>query len=84
MYNMIRELMFSIPVFYHDLKNSNEINRELKKLILDWRDEDKGVVRSNVLGWHSPVDMHIKHQFNFFIDEIRQYVGKCESQILLQ
>lgn len=62
--------MFSIPVFYHDLKNSNEINRKLKKLILDWRDEDKGVVKSNVLGWHSPVDMHTKHQFSFFIDEI--------------
>tara|TARA_A100001015_G_C14819236_1_gene644020 strand:- start:197 stop:823 length:627 start_codon:yes stop_codon:yes gene_type:complete len=70
MYNMIRELMFSIPVFYHDLKNSNEINEKLKKLILDWRDEDKGVVKSNVLGWHSPVDMHTKHQFSFFIDEI--------------
>ena len=36
---MIRELTFSIPIFYHDLKNSNEINRRLKKLILDWRDD---------------------------------------------
>ena len=67
---MIRELTFSIPIFYHDLKNSNEINRRLKKLILDWRDEDKGIVKSNVLGWHSTDDMNIKPQFSFFIDEI--------------
>ncbi len=67
---MIRELTFSIPIFYHDLKNSNEINRRLKKLILDWRDEDKGIVKSNVLGWHSTDDMNVKPQFSFFIDEI--------------
>ena len=67
---MIRELTFSIPIFYHDLKNSNEINEKLKKLIFDWRDEDKGMVRSNVLGWHSTDDMHTKHKFNFFTDEI--------------
>ena len=67
---MIRELTFSIPIFYHDLKNSNEINRRLKKLILDWKDEDEGMVKSNVLGWHSTDDMNVKPQFSFFIDEI--------------
>ena len=70
MSNITRELFFSVPIFYFDLDNSNEINLKLKNLIFDWKDKDKGVERSNVLGWHSPVDMHIKHQFNFFIDEI--------------
>ena len=62
--------MFPIPIFYHDLKNSNEINLKLKNLIFDWKDKDKGVERSNVLGWHSKDDMHTKNYFNFFTDEI--------------
>ena len=33
--------MFSIPVFYFDLHNSNEINQKLKNLIFDWKDKDK-------------------------------------------
>ena len=62
--------MFPIPIFYHDLKNSNEINLKLKNLIFDWKDKDKGMERSNVLGWHSKDDMHTKNYFNFFTDEI--------------
>ena len=70
MSNITRELFFSVPIFYFDLDNSNEINLKLKNLIFDWKDKDKGVERSNVLGWHSKDDMHIRNHFNFFIDEI--------------
>ena len=72
----MRELMFSIPVFYFDLHNSNEINQKLKNLIFDWKDKDKGVERSNVLGWHSTDDMHTKHQFNFFMNEINSLLSE--------
>ena len=70
MSNITRELFFSVPIFYFDLDNSNEINLKLKNLIFDWKDKDKGVERSNVLGWHSKDDMHIRNHFNFFTDEI--------------
>ena len=70
MSNITRELFFSVPIFYFDLDNSNEINLKLKNLIFDWKDKDKGVERSNVLGWHSKDDMHTKNYFNFFTDEI--------------
>jgi len=70
MSNITRELFFSVPIFYFDLDNSNEINLKLKNLIFDWKDKDKGIERSNVLGWHSKDDMHTKNQFNFFTDEI--------------
>ena len=70
MSNITRELFFSVPIFYFDLDNSNEINLKLKNLIFDWKDKDKGIERSNVLGWHSKDDMHTKNHFNFFTDEI--------------
>ena len=70
MSNITRELFFSVPIFYFDLDNSNEINLKLKNLIFDWKDKDKGVERSNVLGWHSKDNMHIRNHFNFFTDEI--------------
>ena len=70
MSNITRELFFSVPIFYFDLDNSNEINLKLKNLIFDWKDKDKGVERSNVLGWHSKDDMHTKNHYKFFMDEI--------------
>ena len=76
MSNITRELFFSVPIFYFDLDNSNEINLKLKNLIFDWKDKDKGVERSNVLGWHSKDDMHIRNHFNFFTDEINNIQNK--------
>ena len=68
---MIKELFFTVPIFYVDVENSKEINRKLIHDILQWKKEDKeGVNRSNSYGWHSEVDMNLKDEFTHIKDII--------------
>ena len=71
MSNMMKELFFTVPIFYVDVENSKEINRKLIHDILQWKKEDKeGVNRSNSYGWHSEVDMNLKDEFTHIKDII--------------
>ena len=74
-----REMFWCTPIYYFDLKNSEQINNKLKKLIFDWKREDKGIVRSNSFGWHSPADMELKEEFKFFVDELDTMKNKIFS-----
>jgi len=66
-----RELFFATPIFYKDLPNSKELNNHLFKHIKKWKKEDeKGIVRSNSLGWHSAVDMHHRKEYNSLTKEL--------------
>ena len=66
-----RELFYSTPIFFKDLENSEELNKHLLKHIKDWKKRDeKGIVRSNSLGWHSSVDMHHRKEYNPLIKEL--------------
>ena len=66
-----RELFFATPIFYKDLPNSKELNTNLLKHIKKWKKEDeKGIIRSNSLGWHSAVDMHHRKEYNPLTKEL--------------
>jgi uncharacterized protein (TIGR02466 family) len=68
---MARELFFSTPIFYKDLPNAKELNKNLLKHVKKWKKEDeKGIVRSNSLGWHSAVDMHHRKEYNSLTKEL--------------
>ena len=61
------ETFFSTCVYYFDHPTAEETNRKLKKDINLWEKRDeKGIVRSNSLGWHSAVDMHHRSEYNHF------------------
>ena len=59
---MIRELHFPTPVYLLDIKDQN-LNNQLEQDIINWMNQDKGIVRTNVKGWHSPTDMHQRPEF---------------------
>ena len=66
-----REMFFSTPIFFKDLPNSKQLNKHLLKHIMKWKKEDeKGIIRSNALGWHSAVDMHHKKEYNPLTKEL--------------
>ncbi len=47
--------LFSTPIFHYNLKNYKELNTELENYILNLRKKDeKGQIKSNIGGWHSP------------------------------
>ena len=71
MSNIMKESFFSIPIFYIDIENSQELNRKLTHDILEWKKEDeKGIRRSNSLGWHSAVDMHHRKEYHPLTKEL--------------
>ena len=59
---MKRELHFPTPIYQFDIKDQS-LNIQLEKDILNWMNQDKGVSRTNVKGWHSHTNMHTKAEF---------------------
>ena len=59
---MKRELHFPTPIYQFDIKDQS-LNIQLEKDILNWMNQDKGVSRTNVKGWHSHTNMHTKPEF---------------------
>ena len=83
---MTRELFFSVPVFHYNIEEHKEINKKLKKIILDWKEKQEGLQVSNVLGWHSNyVESAISfapEKINFFtniIDELQKKICEVEE-----
>ena len=52
---MIIEKFFPTLVYGKDVELNNN---QLAQNIVNWSNQDKGVVRTNVKGWHSPTNMN--------------------------
>jgi uncharacterized protein (TIGR02466 family) len=59
---MIKDLLFPTPVYIFDIKDQS-LNIELEKNILNWMNQDKGITRTNIKGWHSTTDMHQRPEY---------------------
>src|SRR5210317_868739 len=64
---MFRELHFPTPIYISDIKHPT-LNQELERDIVAWSKQDKGVVRTNVQGWHSTTNMAELPQFKKLVD----------------
>ena len=69
---MIKEYFFPTIIYIKDLPNANELNPYLEKHILDWSNQDKGVSKTNVNGWHSQTDMNQRKEYEPLIQELFQ------------
>ena len=66
-----REFFFHTGIYFKDLVNAKELNKNLLKNIKAWKKRDeKGIVRSNSLGWHSAVDMHNRKEYHGLVKEL--------------
>ena len=68
---MNRELYFATPVYVKDI-GTPEFNTQLEQNIINWSRQDKGVQKTNVNGWHSPTDMHLKPEYKMLVDLLHQ------------
>jgi len=66
---MSRDLHFPTPIYMFD-HNDQSLNIELEKNIINWMNQDKGVQRSNVEGWHSSTDMHQRPEYKRLVDDL--------------
>jgi uncharacterized protein (TIGR02466 family) len=64
---MFRELHFPTPIYIADIKHPT-LNQELERDIVAWSKQDKGVVRTNVQGWHSTTDMHERPEYKNLVN----------------
>ena len=64
---MFRELLFPTPIYVADL-NDNALNQQLERDIVNWSNQDKGIVRTNVNGWHSGTDMNLRPEYKKLVD----------------
>ena len=66
---MIKDLLFPTPVYIFDIKDKS-LNIELEKNILNWMNQDKGISRTNIKGWHSTTDMHQKPEYQRLVKSL--------------
>ena len=64
---MHRELHFPTPIYIADIEHPT-LNQELERDIIAWSKQDKGVIRTNVQGWHSTTNMSELPQFKKLVD----------------
>jgi len=64
---MFRELHFPTPIYIADIKHPT-LNQELERDIVAWSNQDKGITRTNVKGWHSTTNMAELPQFKKLVD----------------
>ena len=64
---MIREEFFPTSVFGKDIQLDNN---KLAQDIINWSNQDPGVAKTNVKGWHSTTDMATKPEYQPLINEL--------------
>ena len=64
---MIREEFFPTSIYGKDVQLNNQ---ELAQHIINWSNQDAGIKKTNVKGWHSQTDMHTKPEYKSLVDEL--------------
>ena len=66
---MIREQHFTTPIYILDIKDKN-LNAQLEKDVISWMNQDKGIKRTNIKGWHSTTNMHERPEFKRLVNAL--------------
>ena len=64
---LIKEQFFPTTVYGKDLQLDNNT---LAQHIIQWSQQDQGVKKTNMNGWHSTTDMHTKLEYKVLVDEL--------------
>ena len=68
---MFRDLVFPTPIYIADIKHPT-LNQQLEQNIINWSNQDKGVVRTNIKGWHSTTDMNLKPEYQDLVNMLHE------------
>ena len=64
---LIKEQFFPTTVYGKDLQLDTNT---LAQHIIQWSQQDQGVKKTNMNGWHSTTDMHLKKEYQVLVDEL--------------
>jgi len=63
----MKEQFFPTNFYGKDIQLNNQ---ELAQHIINWSQQDQGVKKTNVTGWHSQTDMHTKPEYKPLVDQL--------------
>ena len=64
---MIKEQFFPTSIYAEDVQLNNQ---ELAQHIINWSQQDQGLKKTNIKGWHSQTDMHTKPEYKPLVDQL--------------
>ena len=64
---MIKEQFFPTTIYAKDIQLDNET---LSNNIVNWSQQDPGVKKTNMNGWHSKTEMHLKSEYQQLVQEL--------------
>ena len=64
---MIKEQFFPTIIYGKDIQLDNET---LSNHIVNWSQQDPGVKKTNMNGWHSKPEMHLKSEYQQLVQEL--------------
>tara|TARA_A100001035_G_scaffold151345_1_gene119173 strand:+ start:22 stop:603 length:582 start_codon:yes stop_codon:yes gene_type:complete len=64
---MIKEQFFPTTIYGKDIQLDNET---LSNHIIHWSKQDPGVKKTNMNGWHSKPEMHLKSEYQQLVQEL--------------
>ena len=67
------DLFFPTAIYWYDLPDANDLNENLIKNIEKWKEEDKGIKHTNLGGWHSTADMHLRKEYEPLVKELNEF-----------
>jgi len=69
---MIREEFFPTSIYGKDVQLNNQ---ELAQHIINWSQQDTGVNKTNVKGWHSHTNMQTKPEYKSLVDGLFIFIN---------
>ena len=64
---MIKAAYFPTIIYAKDVQLDNRL---FEREVIEWSKKDKGIRRTNMIGWHSTTDMHKIPVFKTLVDEL--------------
>ena len=64
---MIKEQFFPTTIYGKDIQLDNQA---LADHIINWSKQDPGVTKTNMNGWHSTTDMHLKQEYQELVKQL--------------
>ena len=77
---MIKEAFFPTFIYAEDIHLDTNF---LTDQIVDWSKNDKGLIKTNINGWHSPTNMHTLPVFKPLVDELYKMQHKIYEEEFL-
>ena len=77
---MIKEGFFPTIIYAQDFKLDTN---QLAQNIIQWSNQDQGLKKTNVKGWHSETEMHKKPEYKPLVDELFKMVHQVFNEEFL-